>query len=115
VEEIRRAAALMRERAQAATPGPWDVMQDAVLGQHDCEDPNCWLFVADVDHDDEKGHANQRHIASWHPAVALAVADLLDTLAVGIESAAADRCENAYIDEAAVLAVARTCLAGEQP
>lgn len=81
VEEIRRTAALMRKRAEAARPVPPEVW---------------WQYFSS---------SEGAYYASWHPATALAVADLLDTLAVGIESAAADRCENAYIDEAAVSAV----------
>ena len=83
-ETLRRAAALMRERAEAATPGPWtanvlgsegyDVRSEHVpekrlhrvrVSRHGWED---W----DTD------RANAEHVASWHPAVALAVADWLD-------------------------------------
>ncbi len=32
LDQIRRAAQLMRERAQAATPGPWSVGNDTVVG-----------------------------------------------------------------------------------
>jgi hypothetical protein len=109
VEEIRRAAALMRERATKATPSPWEAEENTAVVAPNYGDDGWTVFY------DEDAHRRDiTHIASWHPAVALAVADLLDTLAVGIESAAADRCENAYIDEVAVLAVARAYLAGEQ-
>lgn len=77
-ETIRRAAALMRQRADAATPGPW-----APGGPH----IHPWELV--VDHQlplveftsDEHGRANAAHVASWHPAVALAVADWLEVAA----------------------------------
>ena len=48
---MREAAALMRARAEAATPGTW------------------WIAP------------NAEHMASWHPAVTLAVADWLDATA----------------------------------
>src|SRR5690349_20508668 len=79
-ETLRRAAALMRERAEAATPGTWDPQDwddtHVVISDPD-QDP-----IADriADEDDAL------HIASWHPAVALAVAVLLDKEAEAIES-----------------------------
>lgn len=79
-EVLREAAALMRERAEAATPGPWFVP--------DADDE--YVGPADVVGDGEPGeryiiceHAgcDATHIASWDPAVALAVAKLLDDTA----------------------------------
>ena len=62
---LRKAAALMRERAEAAGPNdPW--------------------FTSD---DDANTPEDAEHIASWHPAVALAVADWLDATAVRVEAA----------------------------
>lgn len=75
-EVLRRAASLMRKRAEAALAGgaQW-------TGQH--------YWVSDYDPSDPSGQtAMQRlvggmdapdcdHYSSWHPAVALAVADLL--------------------------------------
>ena len=79
-EKLREAAALMRERAEAATRGPWRAdgttvggarHQPVVMGGFDSsgslQDP-CAPWDAE-------------HIASWHPAVALAVADWLDEAA----------------------------------
>ena len=71
-EMLRKAAALMRERAEAATPSD---------GTH-------W--------GDGKGYSplsyarqnDAEHIASWHPAVALAVADWLDAEAAEFEKLA---------------------------
>lgn len=75
-ETLRKAAALMRERAEAATPGPWE--HDPVVA---------YLYVeqqagayADVAVDTDGRREDSVHIASWHPAVALAVADWLDSL-----------------------------------
>ena len=87
-ETLRRAAALMRERAEAAGRD-WNA---------DCEPgDSLHLWVADHDPRDPSGQtATQRlvggadapwseHIASWHPTVALAVADWLDAYAERLE------------------------------
>jgi hypothetical protein len=72
-EVLRRAAALMRERAEAATPGPW------FTGRSHDDDatpfvrkPGWWVVASRTDDGDA------RHIASWSPVAALAVADWLD-------------------------------------
>lgn len=75
---LRRAAALMRERATGITPAPWSV----------------GTFTCEVRGNDGRNYVgstyggilgmeelNAQHIASWHPAVALAVADWLDETA----------------------------------
>lgn len=99
-EKLREAARLMRERAKAAgTNWPW----------YDPED------VAEALQPMADGYNNPgddaEHIASWSPAVALAVADLLDTIAVGLEA----RGVTAHIkpSERAAFEAARTYL-GEQ-
>lgn len=78
---LRRAAALMRERAQSVGgegywPSPWESVHHLGKGR-----------ILDSEQDDvldydwiDAGLAD--HIASWHPAVALAVADLLDDSAL---------------------------------
>lgn len=83
---LRRAAALMRSRAEAAAPaGVWDGC---------CASPL---------------HAD--HVASWHPAVALEVADLLDAIerAARLAGVVADHPEALSIRSRA-LAVARAYL-----
>lgn len=80
-ELLRRAAALMRERAEAnyVTPSPWGF---AGVDGHG-------FAVHHGEHDTVALYANlpdAKHIASWHPAVALAVANLLDSLAEHVES-----------------------------
>ena len=70
---LRRAAALMRERAEAATPGPWVVYSDATVRAWADDD------YRDVAYPDTAPQQNGDHISSWHPLVALAVADALDT------------------------------------
>jgi hypothetical protein len=68
-EILRRAASLMRERAEAADPSPWDAECPDVVGASDE-----WIvYASNGDHE-----RSIPHIASWHPAVALAVADWLE-------------------------------------
>ena len=76
MELLREAARLMRERATAATPSPWKPTDNrsieaasgfrgrvvASVGAYE----SGWPSTADA-----------QHIASWHPAVALAVAGWL--------------------------------------
>lgn len=109
--KLREAAALMRSRAGAATDGPWGVA--SVGGQgfavHRGEHTTVSLFSARYDAD---------HIASWHPAVALAVADWLESVAgamtpPGEDVPAAGRHINSR-DEAHALAVATAYLGGDQ-
>jgi len=103
---LRRAAALMRERAEAAQSGAWEVS---------CEDrglmPEWGIYSTDAGHDfalvEDEGNA--AHIASWHPTVALAVADWLDRV---IRDADDDNYEPQEFDSA--LSVARAYL-GETP
>ena len=78
IELLREAARLMRERATAATPSPWKVTDNrsieapsgfrgrvvASVGAYE----SGWPSTPDAD-----------HIASWHPAVALAVAAWLES------------------------------------
>jgi len=83
VEELREAARLMRERAGAATQGRWELLDDGdrLVAWH----VNAGGFEIDfacvIDEPIEDAD-NAAHIASWHPAVALAVADWLDAEAV---------------------------------
>lgn len=69
-ETLRRAAALMRERAEGSTAGPW-IAAEQTHGE--------WFGIQSQW--TALGTAYERveaqHIASWHPAVALAVADWL--------------------------------------
>lgn len=67
-EMLRRAAALMRERAEAANEGPWLTASDNKRRD----------VLAGSGGAIKSRHANAAHIASWHPAVALVVADWLE-------------------------------------
>lgn len=105
VDLLRRAAKEMREKAEAATPSPW------TNDGHDDDEGGCSLLGGGVHCSSaEYGIAyttaftNRRcdedaeHIASWHPAVALAAADLLDM------------CARVYLEKPEVLAFARAYL-----
>jgi hypothetical protein len=73
-ELLRRAAAKMRETANAATSSPWGRAStdgQGVAVHHGAHDTVC--LYAD--------RPDAEHIVSWHPDVALAVADLLDNAA----------------------------------
>lgn len=80
-ELLREAARLMRSRAELATPGPWE----RARGRHGegvrSSTTGAILATLHTDRDRE----DMRHVASWHPAVALAVADLLDDGASYVE------------------------------
>lgn len=72
-ELLRRAAALMRERAEVGPDHPWSLVEeDQVVARYTLGE----VVIADYVRDEWADH-----IASWHPAIALAVADLLDTAA----------------------------------
>lgn len=89
-ETLRRAANLMRERAEnpQVPPGPWSwrwIGQEATV-----LDPTGDFLVENtyvVSNNGIAGHLREdvegleAHIASWHPAVALAVADWLANFA----------------------------------
>lgn len=89
-ERLREAAALMRSRAQLARAGIWQTEASALA-------PDATLVVAQWRDDlrrvatcsgslPEGNIANAEHIASWHPAVALAAADWLEFAAEGREA-----------------------------
>lgn len=75
-EILRRAAALMRERAGAATWTlmPWGVDEVGAVWAQEADGQPVPISSRSTDNDAE-------HIASWHPVVALAVADWLEQTA----------------------------------
>lgn len=82
VDLLRRAAALMRERAEAATVGPW--WAEGAWFHGDVP----WPIVghgstgADVvAHTARRDGSDAENIASWDPSVALLVADSVDLAA----------------------------------
>jgi hypothetical protein len=81
-EVLRRAAALMRERAEAAVTG------DELRGDHWFADQQLGGTRFEVIVSDEGTiiaeqlrESDAEHIASWHPAAALAVAELFGFMA----------------------------------
>jgi hypothetical protein len=93
VETLRTAARLMRERAEAATPGPWS----SFFGRVRLDDGRD-LFLTTT----AGGYADAAHIASWHPAVALAVADWLDIAAGHQEVYEQEACGSPFLFGAAL-------------
>lgn len=73
---LRRAATLMRERAEAATftRSPWGVDEVGAVWAQEADGQHVPISRQSTDRDAE-------HIASWHPAVALAVAKAMDDVA----------------------------------
>lgn len=84
---MRRAATLMRERADAATPGPWESYQNIHAETAVCEFGRGGFGVVALPATGrpDYGRANIEHLAAWDPAVARAAADLLDAGADEIE------------------------------
>ena len=76
---LREAAALMRQRAGLAIPGPW-------VGYWPGDGTARVVETVTGDRDEVASTgsiAESEHIASWHPTVALAAADWLDSAADG--------------------------------
>lgn len=109
--ELRTAAKLMRERAHAATGGHWHHM---CMGSEGCAVINDGRLrerkhVAFFGRKEWKAdHADAQYVASMPPAVALAVADLLDKIA-WMGELDPDMLSRVGCDEA--IATARTVLA----
>lgn len=119
--ELREAARLMRERAGKATPGPWaweptgdkdsswavGLVQDeqseqALAGRLD---HGQGIVIDGVCESIDGRLADAEHIASWHPGVALAIADWLD-----VEGAILERRMSTESVEVPALRVARAYL-----
>lgn len=105
VEKLREAAALIRSRAEVATGAShhWDSNPAHVgVGRVFCGQ----VLVAKTDETMGGEHANAEHIASWHPAVGIAVADWLEVTATDVGTSslafhAALAFANAYLGESA--------------
>lgn len=81
-DTLRRAAARMRELAEAATPGPWKLWGMEVRASTDgTSNLDTSLPVAATRHESGLYTHNADHIAAWDPTVALAVAAWLDLVA----------------------------------
>jgi hypothetical protein len=109
--ELRTAAKLMRERAEGCEPRrwPWEALGEKKYPQRITSDGNVSLIVECFI---DPGHRpyEAEHIASWHPLVTPAVADLLDKIAWMVETDS-DLLGRIGVDE--TLAVARAYLGVE--
>jgi len=128
-QTLRDAAAKMRQQAQAACVAnlghPSPVSWHTAEGEGQNRDQRRTLGQFTMIHDGEaeialvRGFSGERravaaHIASWHPVVALAVADWLDGLVeVMTNPAAPSGGVSALREEAAALALARAYLGGD--
>ena|SRR5690606_5605766 len=78
-DRLREAAKVLRERAEAASEGPWWDIRAGLPGT-DAEwivdsDPT---FIASTHIDSDRGKSDATYIATMHPGVGLALADWLD-------------------------------------
>ena len=97
VDPLRAAARLMRERAEAATPGPWEPVLQIVRAPNWPDVVDVWVAKTDRAVMELGDPANAAHIASWDPQVALAVADWLDSEADWTQCAEAVAVARAYL------------------
>jgi hypothetical protein len=103
---LRRAAAKLREHAEAATPGPWNADPSEIYG----ETIATWVAESLNGNLPDAGEANSRYIALMHPPVALALADLLDYSARWFEAAEKDGYEYDEGEALPIIALARAVL-----
>lgn len=89
-DTLRRAAALIRARAQAATPGPWRSEPGARTLPGERPWPSDYVAAAGGPRRFKaNSEADAAHIAGWDPPVALTVADWLEAEAAAHEQAEA--------------------------
>lgn len=120
-EELRAAAARMRELAEKATPGPWWTHQTpagtpAVRAGGSLSGSGRQVAYFRNIHAGQEGTRNAEYVAAWHPAVVLAVAELLDVFADQHAEAEAAHWQVEHHQTAALVpavrAVARAFLGG---
>jgi hypothetical protein len=109
---LRRAAAELRTRAEAATPGPWAVDRDRIgmwfmLNSRATFEYSHQAQIVDV-HTPDESWPDFNYMAMMHPPVALALAELLKACA---DHAAVE----GYLPAPAITAVAREILREPQP
>lgn len=109
---LKRAAALMRERAEGCGQRRWhwEAPGEKRYPQRVSSDGNVTL-IAECFTDPGHRPFEAEHIASWHPLVALAVADLLDREAALIDAQVFPQSDP--VAERYPLAVARAYLGAE--
>lgn len=103
-ELLREAAELLREQAEATdTRGAWEVGQrylrdgDWIRPVYDEDGTVCEIHEGNANEAPKSCKALAEHIASWHPVVALAVADWLDSAARTYEALAGDKTSIQYL------------------
>lgn len=113
-ETLRRAAALMRERAEAASPGPWMVDEDAPHIVLKPDKPGfSWdgTIIATVPEDfGLVDYADAEHIASATPEFVRAVGAWLAHYAAQVDESADRAPFGALAEDTLVADVARTYL-----
>ena len=109
---LSNAAALMRERAEAAMSGPWEVLDSIHRDPYVLQKGRgiltggCIALASGEDY----GRGNAEHIASWDPVVALAVARWLEVAEWRLRTAVSPEVQALSPDIKAALDVARAYL-----
>lgn len=85
-ETLREAAALMRERAHSATPGPWVTHSRSTQRGRAVINPETREDICRAYATSPRETENAAFIACWNPLVALSVADWLDAEAATLEN-----------------------------
>jgi hypothetical protein len=111
VDILRRAAALMRDRADAAKPSPWQPDVDDGHERIDVvTDARSIVVCEAINYRSGDGASTAQHIAGWHPSVAREIADWLDVVAHDVERPGFDAGWMRVYDQA--FTVARAYLGG---
>lgn len=119
-ETLRNAAKFLRERAGAATPGPW---QHMCLGSEGCLVLRAEGTIRERGHgrvarfgqkEWRADHADADYVTGMHPGVALLLADWLDVKAANLERVAVVGSHYRDHDYGYALAVARALLGDER-
>ena len=85
---LRRAAGLMLERAEAATPGKWQQVTSQGVGISASPFDSSTLATTHHRSGVDQSARDAAHVASWHPAVAVKVATSLEQAAAILDEAA---------------------------
>lgn len=105
-ELLRKAATILRERAEAATVAPWEAFADGLVWADRLGDPVSGSTLTE----------DSDYIATMHPGVGLALADWLDVEAYHIESHdCAARCEPDGCERGEKAHTLARLIVGEQP
>ena len=112
-DELRTAATRLRERANAATPGPWSADSSIPYGHRvGSSDETNWVAWTG-EHGEDGSEADARFIAAMHPGVGAALADWLDIAVMYAEKWPPDLQTNSPFRQGA-LVVARAINGGAQ-